>query len=108
MSPSILVERAGSVATVTLNRPERLNALDLASWRRLAAVAKELDGDLSLRCVVLRGAGDKAFAAGADISAFQRERADMAQARIYGEALHGAMVAIAGCRHPTIAQSKGG
>ena len=107
MSPSILVERAGSVATVTLNRPERLNALDLASWRRLAAVAKELDGDLSLRCVVLRGAGDKAFAAGADISAFQRERASMAQARIYGEALHGAMVAIAGCRHPTIAQIKG-
>ena len=107
MAQSILVERAGAAATVTLNRPERLNALDLASWRRLKEVAEELDADLSLRCVVIRGAGDKAFAAGADISAFQRERADMAQARLYGEALHGALMAVAGCRHPTVAQIQG-
>ena len=40
-------DAATGVATITLNRPERLNALDLASWRRPAAVAKELDGDLS-------------------------------------------------------------
>ena len=107
MARSILVERSGAIATVTLNRPERLNALDLASWRGLREVARELDADTSLRCVVIRGAGEKAFAAGADISAFQRERADMAQARIYGEALHGAMMAIAECRHPTVAQIKG-
>ena len=107
MTQSILVERDGAVATVTLNRPDRLNALDLASWARLRSVVKELDADLSLRCIVLRGAGDKAFAAGADISAFQRERADVAQARIYGEALHGAMLAVAQCRHPVVAQIRG-
>ncbi len=107
MSQSILVARDGPVATVTLNRPDRLNALDLASWRRIAEVARELDGDEELRCVVIRGAGDKAFAAGADISAFERERANAAQARIYGEGVHGAMMAIASCRHPVVAMIKG-
>ena len=68
MSQSILVQREGPVATVVLNRPERLNALDLASWRRLGEVAIELDKQDDLRCIVIRGAGEKAFAAGADIS----------------------------------------
>ena len=95
MDQSVLVARDGAVATVTLNKPDRLNALDLAGWRRIKEVARELGNDDSLRCVVLRGAGDKAFAAGADISAFERERADADQARIYGEAVHGAMSAIA-------------
>ncbi|HXV25978.1 MAG TPA: enoyl-CoA hydratase-related protein [Alphaproteobacteria bacterium] len=107
MSQSILVVRDGPVATVTLNRPDRLNALDLASWRRIAVVMRELDRDEGLRCVVIRGAGEKAFAAGADISAFERERADAKQARIYGEGVHDAMSAVASCRHPVVAMIKG-
>jgi len=55
---------------VTLNHPERLNAPDTAMWRRLGEIMRELSPDDGLRCVVLRGAGDKAFAAGADISEF--------------------------------------
>ena len=107
MGEPILVRREGAVATVTLNRPERLNALDLASWRRLGEVAAELDRDEALRCVLIRGAGDKAFAAGADISAFARERASVSQARIYCEAMHAALGAVAACRHPTVAVIKG-
>lgn len=107
MTEAILITRDGPVATVTLNKPDRLNALDLAGWRRIKEVARELGNDESLRCIVLRGAGDKAFAAGADISAFERERADADQARIYGEAVHGAMTAIASCRHPVVAMIKG-
>jgi enoyl-CoA hydratase/carnithine racemase len=107
MSESVLVDRDGEIATVTLNRPERLNALDLASWRRVAEVAGALDADESLRCVVFRGAGDKAFAAGADIAEFARERADVAQARVYGAAVHAAMSAVAECRHPTVALIRG-
>ena len=49
---TILVERDGSIATVTLNRPEKLNALNLATWRRLREVMTELDADDGLRCIV--------------------------------------------------------
>ena len=107
MSEPILVQRDGRVATIILNRPERLNALDLASWRRFAAVAAELDAEEGLRCIVVRGAGDKAFASGADISAFARERATVKEARSYGEAMHAALAAVAHCRHPTVAMIRG-
>ncbi len=60
----------GEVATVTLNRPEKLNALTLEMLDRLAQIAAQLDGDRTLRCVILTGAGDKAFCVGADILAW--------------------------------------
>lgn len=67
MAPGILVERDGVIATVILSNPDKLNAITVAMWRDLARVMGVLSGDETLRCVVLRGAGDKAFAAGADI-----------------------------------------
>ena len=103
---TILVERDGSIATVTLNRPEKLNALNLATWRRLREVMTELDADDGLRCIVLRGAGD-AFAAGADIAAFEEERNTLEQARVYGEAEEGGVFSVADCRHPTVALIRG-
>jgi enoyl-CoA hydratase len=107
MTDAVLVSRDVDVATVTLNRPERLNALDKSMWMRLGALMRELCGDDSLRCVVLRGAGGKAFAAGADISEFANERANAAQARRYGEDVAGSMRALAECRHPTVALIEG-
>ena len=107
MSDAILVERDGPIATVTLNRPERLNALDKAMWSRLGSAMQELDGDDSLRCIVLRGAGDRAFAAGADISEFHAERANSKQAQAYSEGGIGWLQAVAACRHPTLALIQG-
>ena len=107
MGEPILVRREGLVATVTLNRPERLNALDLASWRRLGEVAAELDGDEGLRCVLIRGAGDKAFAAGADISEFSNERATSKQAHAYDQVVNRATSGIVDCPHPIIAMIRG-
>ncbi|HTE13575.1 MAG TPA: enoyl-CoA hydratase-related protein, partial [Burkholderiales bacterium] len=74
---------------------------------RLGEVMHELSADGSLRCVVLRGAGDKAFAAGADIAEFASERADARQAKIYGNLIHHTMQAVASCKHPTLAMIKG-
>ncbi len=62
----ILVARDGHIATVTLNRPEKLNAMTKAMWRRLGEVMIELSADERLRCVVLRGAGGRAFSPGND------------------------------------------
>ncbi len=64
---TILVERDGAVALVTLNRPAVLNALNVLMIRELSAAFAELDADASVRAIVLTGAGEKAFAAGADI-----------------------------------------
>ena len=96
-----------AIATVILNKPERLNALDKAMWLRLGAIMRELDADESIRAIVVRGAGDKAFAAGADIAEFANERATVERAREYGKAIHDTMDAVGACRHPTIAMIRG-
>jgi enoyl-CoA hydratase len=63
----VQVEREGAVAIVTLNRPEAMNALNKQMRRELAGVFEALDGDESVRCVVLTGAGARAFTAGLDL-----------------------------------------
>lgn len=103
----VIVTRDGSIVTVALNNPGRLNALNKPTWARLGSVMHELSADDTLRCVVLRGAADKAFAAGADIAEFAHERADSAQAKHYGELIHHTMQAVASCKHPTVAMIKG-
>jgi enoyl-CoA hydratase len=60
-------EAVDGVALITLDRPEVLNALDYQTLRELVEALEVLDGDESVRCIVLTGAGDRAFAAGADI-----------------------------------------
>jgi enoyl-CoA hydratase len=107
MSDLILCARDGAIATVTLNNPDKLNALSKAMWSGLGETLRALDADDSVRCIVLRGAGGKAFAAGADISAFHAERADSAQAKTYSEQGIGWMHAVAECRHPTLALIEG-
>jgi len=103
----VLVTRDGAIATVALNNPERLNALNRAMWARLGDVMRELSADDALRCIVVRGAGDKAFAAGADISEFHSERANARQAKKYGEDIAISMRALAECRHPVVALIQG-
>lgn len=107
VSDHILVERDGTIATVVLNRPEKLNAMTKAMWQRLGAVMRELDGDDDLRCIVLRGAGGKAFSPGNDIGEFETERSNPAQAKAYGELMHPALEALATGRHPTVALIEG-
>jgi enoyl-CoA hydratase len=103
----VLVARDGGIATVTLSNPERMNALSRPMWERVGAVFGELDADESLRCIVVRGAGEKAFAAGADIAEFATERANVEQARAYGAIIQHAMDAVAHCRHPVVAMIHG-
>lgn len=107
MSDTILVDQDGAIATVTLNRPDKLNALTKPMWERLGRVVGELSGDDDLRCIILRGAGGKAFAAGADISEFESERANREQAKAYGAITHATLAAIGDCRHPTVALIEG-
>src|SRR3954470_16902391 len=100
MSETILVEHDGAIATVTLNRPEKLNALTRPMWMRLGEAFEQLSADDSVRCIVIRGAGTRAFAPGNDISEFATERSNVEQARGYGEDMRRAIEAIGNCRHP--------
>ena len=104
---NLIIRRDGDIATVVLNRPEKLNALTRPMWQRLGEVFRELSADDTLRCVIIRGAGDKAFAPGNDISEFERERANVEQARVYGRIMHATLDAIAECRHPVLAMIHG-
>lgn len=65
----ILLEREGGLATVTINRPQALNALTLANYRRLDPALRKSAADPSVHAVVVRGAGDRAFCAGGDVRA---------------------------------------
>ena len=107
MTDQILVQRDGTIATVTLNRPEKLNAMTKPMWRRLGEVMGELSADDQVRCIVVTGAGMKSFSPGNDISEFETERSNVEQARAYGKILHRTLDTIRACRHPTVAMIRG-
>ena len=107
MSGPVILEQDGNIATVILNNPERMNALSRPMWQLLGETMQNLSADESLRCVILRGAGTKAFGAGADISEFRTERANSKAAKEYGEVIHRTMQAVAQCTHPTVAMING-
>ncbi|MGH9941587.1 MAG: enoyl-CoA hydratase/isomerase family protein [Pyrinomonadaceae bacterium] len=68
---TLLVERRGRVVVITINRPDKLNALNIRTRQEGAAALDELRDDAEVRVVVITGAGDKSFVAGADIAEFE-------------------------------------
>jgi enoyl-CoA hydratase len=99
----LLLTRDEAIATLVLNRPAKHNALTLGMWRSLPQILRDLETDAAVRTLVVRGAGDEAFAAGADISEFATVRADAAGAREYSAAVAAAERALATFPCPTIA-----
>jgi enoyl-CoA hydratase len=84
---TLLVERRERVAIVTINRPEKRNALNIKTREEGAAVLEQLQDDDDVRVVVITGAGDKAFIAGADIAEFAGRTALMQRAVMLGRSL---------------------
>ena len=107
MSDHLLVERQGAVATVVLNKPQSHNAISIGMYRDLPGIMADLDADPSVKVIVLRGAGEKSFASGADISEFEQERSDATKARNYNKFVAAAEQAIEGVTKPTIAMIHG-
>lgn len=107
----ILVDREAAgdprIVTVTLNRPDKLNAITKALWARLSETMVSLHRENDIGCVVLRGGGEQAFGPGADISEFEKTRATTKLAIAYGKIMHATLGAVRDCRHPTIAMIHG-
>lgn len=111
MTELVLVRRDGPVATLLLNRPERMNAFSLAMWQALGDALEDVNADAGLRCLVVRGAaapdGRVAFGAGADIAEFAEKRSNAVQAEQYAAVMERAIEALRDSPHPTVALVQG-
>lgn len=99
---TILVDRDGRVGTITLNRPEALNALNTQVMNEVTSAAEEFDNDPGIGAIIITGSA-KAFAAGADI----KEMAHLSFAEVFAADFLGAWSKLAAVRTPTIAAVAG-
>jgi enoyl-CoA hydratase len=102
---TIKLTKDGAVATLTLNRPDKLNALNEALLRELLSALDELDRDAAITVLVLTGAGDKAFAAGADIAAMSEMSTTRAKA--FADLGHTIGARLEGARYPVLGAVNG-
>jgi enoyl-CoA hydratase/carnithine racemase len=103
----VLAEVDQGVGWITFNNPERRNAVSLEMWQALGETAQAFEADGEVRVVVLRGAGGKSFAAGADISEFEQQRANADQKKAYGEVAGRGMHALMCLTKPLVAMVQG-
>jgi enoyl-CoA hydratase/carnithine racemase len=103
---SVLIDRDGPLATLTLNRPAKLNAIDRAMLERLDSLLAALDRDTAVRVVVLTGAGDRAFSAGADVNQWS-DLEPLEMWRSWVREGHHVFDRLARLRQPTIAAING-
>ena len=106
MSGQVRVEREGRLGFLIFDNPARHNALTLEMWRQIPRAVQELEADAEIRVIILRGAGDAAFVAGADISEFEEAR-NPANRERYEEENGAAYAAIHDAQKPTIAMIHG-
>jgi enoyl-CoA hydratase len=107
MSDYILLERQPPLATVIINRPKQRNAINYPMWGELARLLSGLDADRSIRVVVITGAGNEAFSAGADIQDFEQYRSDSVKGRDYNKAVDGLLTTLSEMDTPTISMIQG-
>jgi len=102
----LVFERQDGIGRITFNRPQARNAFTFAMYERLAAICEEINDDHEIKVLVLRGAGDKAFAAGTDINQF-RDFKSPQDAIDYENRIDRVLTTLEQCRVPTIAAING-
>ena len=103
----IIAEARDGVGRITFNQPEKRNAMSVAMWDGMGAALDLFEADEAIRCVVLTGAGDKAFVSGADISQFERVRSDADAQKEYARLTSGGRLKLASYPKPVIAEIRG-
>jgi enoyl-CoA hydratase len=106
-SPHMLAEVDGPIGWMTFNKPERRNAVSLDMWEEMPRILDRFESDPAVRVIVLKGAGEKAFVSGADISQFEKARSTEDGNAHYDRVSELASNALADCGKPTIAMIRG-
>jgi enoyl-CoA hydratase/carnithine racemase len=101
------VEKRGAVGWLVFDQPAKRNAINGEMWRGIPAAMKQFDADPEVRCVAFRGAGSGAFSAGADISEFEKIRAQKASVAEYDGLLDQVLRSIQDSRKPSLAMIHG-
>ena len=107
ITDKIIVEKNDGIGHLILNQPNKRNAISLEMWQGIESVAENFSNDNEVRVVVLSGAGDKAFSAGADISQFEENRASKEATEHYNQTVMEALDALDHLNKPTIAMIQG-
>ena len=106
MTADVLVERDGPTAILTFNRPDARNAMTFEMYDALHDLCERLDANPDVRVLLLKGAGDRAFASGTDIRQFLDFKTEQ-DALGYEARLSRTLARLAGMRKPTIAMAQG-
>jgi enoyl-CoA hydratase len=109
ISPSerMIAEKDGAIGWMIFNNPERRNALSLDMWQAMPVILEHFERDPDVRVVVLKGAGDKAFVSGADISQFEKQRSSAESIAQYDKIAEVANAKLQDYRKPVIAMIHG-
>ncbi len=105
--PSIDYSSEGGAATLTINQPAKMNAMTYDMWLAVPECIARAGADRAVRVIVLTGAGEKAFCAGADISQFGEKRTGEDAVKAYEAAVTAGMKSISEAKKPTVARIKG-
>ncbi len=106
-SGKLTIEKRGAIGWIVFDHPARRNAINGAMWRGIPPAMASFDADDEVRCVAFRGAGTEAFAAGADISEFEKTRNERAKVAQYDGLLDQVLHAIQDSRKPSLAMIHG-
>jgi len=103
----MIAEKDGAVGWMIFNKPERHNALSLDMWQAIPQILDLFEEDPEIRVIVLKGAGEKAFISGADISEFDKLRSSAEAVENYDQVSHEASLRLSHAKKPTIAMIRG-
>ena len=107
LTEKMAFEVDGGIGWMIFNNPERRNALSLEMWGAIAEILDNYEADDDIRVVVMKGAGDRAFVSGADISQFAKNRSNAEQAAEYTRISEEAKQIMMGMKKPLIAMIRG-
>jgi enoyl-CoA hydratase len=107
MSGRVRADREGALGWIVFDRPERHNAISAQMWSEIPGAAQALEDDDAVRVIIMRGEGERAFVAGADISEFQSQRTGESAVAAYDRAAGQAFAALAALSKPLLAQIHG-
>lgn len=103
----MLAEKDGAVGWMIFNNPDRHNALSISMWQAIPEILNDFESDEDIRVIVLKGAGEKAFISGADISEFKESRASADAVTRYDKLVQDASNRLSNTAQPTISMIRG-